>query len=370
MKLLPLCTVILFLAGCSQAPVATDSQMPHAGGAGNLAPAPVPEHSAYILADAHLHLVDFLQGSQGIEAVVAAMDRAGVSDAMITGMPLVKKWEPQDPQKPLYYLDDDARTYWYSATDVLVARQVLGLSEPLRQRFHPFITGFNGSDMNALDHVQRMIEWYPGLWQGIGEIMARHDDLTALTYGEVSRANSPSLGRVYDFAAAHDLPVSIHSNIGSVWQREPIYLHEIEDAIRNHPKTRFIWCHAGISRRIVIPSLVADLRRLLRTYKNVWIDISWVVFDDVIAPRGEVDPSWLLLIEEFPTRFMIGSDKVGKFDNYSSEIVKYDRLLARLSPAAAKQVAHDNFLSILPAKASTPRKLTEPPVSTPSTQLR
>jgi hypothetical protein len=353
--LLYLGVITLFLAGCSAAPQVTSPRPPVRDGTDHPSPAVVPEHSAYILADAHLHLVDFLQGSQGIDAVVAAMDRAGVSDAMITGMPLVKKWEPQDPRKPLYYLDDDSRAYWYSATDVLVALQVLSLPEPARKRFHPFITGFNGADMNALDHIQRMIEWYPGFWQGIGEIMARHDDLTALTYGETARANSPSLARVYEFAAEHDLPVSIHSNIGSVWLREPVYLHEMEEAVKGHPKTRFIWCHAGISRRIVIPSLVSHLRRLVQTHKNLWIDISWVVFDDVIAPHGEVDPAWVSLIEEFPTRFMIGSDKVGRFDDYSSEIVKYDRLLARLTPTAAKQVAHDNFLSILPGKGNTAR---------------
>ena len=323
-------------------------------------PATGPEHSKYILADCHLHFVDFLQGTDGIESALAALDRAGVTDAMLTGMPLVKKWEPLDPRKPLYYLEDDSRAYWYSATDVLVARAVQSLPAASQARFHPFITGFNGTDMNAVDHIERMMEWYPGLWQGIGEVMARHDDLTALTYGETSRANGAPLGRVYDFAADHDLPVSIHSNIGSVWLRDPIYLREIEGGVKSHPRTRFIWCHAGISRRIVIPTLVPELRRMLKTYDNLWIDISWVVFDDIIAPKGQVDPTWVALIEEFPSRFMIGSDKVGHFADYSSEIVKYDRLLDQLQPATAKRVAHDNFISVLPKRvAAAPQRVSQ-----------
>ena len=73
---------------------------------------PLPAKSKYQLSDAHLHLVDFLQGGDGINAAVSAMDRTGVSDAMLTGMPVVKKWDPVDPRKPLYYLEDDARVYW------------------------------------------------------------------------------------------------------------------------------------------------------------------------------------------------------------------------------------------------------------------
>lgn len=339
--------VAVLFAACQPSPPTAIPPRPSAD-SGAASSAPIPERSRYALADAHLHLVDFLQGTEGIDAVVAAMDRTGVTDTMISGMPVVKRWDPLDPQKPLYYLDDDARTYWYSATDVLVARQLATLPAEVRKRFHPFITGFNGTDMNALDHVKRMMEWFPGLWEGIGEVMARHDDLTALTYGETSRANGKPLSLIYDFAAEHDLPVTVHSNIGSVWQRDPIYLHEIEEAVARHPHTRFVWCHAGISRRIVVPSLVSELRRMLKRYDNLWVDISWVVFDDVIAPRRVVDPAWISLIEEFPTRFMIGSDKVGKFGNYNTEIVKYDILLDKLPADIAKRVAHDNFLSVLP----------------------
>jgi hypothetical protein len=354
--LLAFATVVLSSACCSHAgqgaaaPASTQAAPP----AHQEAPAVVvPERSKYVLADAHLHLADFLQKSDGIKAVLAAMDRTGVKETMITGMPLVKKWEPQAPRKPLYYLEDDARTYWYSATDVFVAREVQSLPNEQRKRFHPFITGFNGTDMNALDHVKRMMEWFPGFWQGIGEVMARHDDLTALTYGDTCRANAQPLGLVYEFAADHDMPVTIHSDAGSVWRREPIYLPEIETAVKEHPRTRFIWAHAGISRRIVIPTLIPELRRMLKTYKNLWIDISWVVFDDVIAPHGQVDPAWVALIENFPTRFMIGSDKVGKFDDYASEIVKYDILLDRLKPATAAKLAHDNFVSVLPQAVRT-----------------
>ncbi len=304
----------------------------------------------YRVVDAHLHLVDFLQETEGIEAALEAMDRAGVDHAMIAGMPLVKKWHAADPRRPLYYLEDDSRTYWYSATDVLVARAVESLPPERRKRFHPFICGFNSTDRNAVDHIRRMLDWYPDFWEGIGEVMARHDDLTALTYGETPRADHIALDAVYALAADRDLPVSIHSNIGSVWLGEPIYLHEMENALKRHPRTRFIWCHAGISRRIEIPSITSHLRRMLKKYHNLWIDLSWVVFDEYVAPGGEPDPDWVALVEEYPDRFMLGSDTVGRFSKLCVEMQKRYVFLDALEPSTACNVARDNFLSVLPRR--------------------
>jgi predicted TIM-barrel fold metal-dependent hydrolase len=310
-------------------------------------PVSQPKAIAYRTVDCHLHLVDFLQRTEGIKAVLAAMDRSGVDQAMICGMPLVKKWSVSEPEQPQYYLDDDARCYWYSATDVLVARQIETLSAADRARFHPFICGFNGSDRNAIDHVKRMLEWYPGLWEGIGEVMTRHDDLTALTYGDVAQANSVSLDPIYDLAAENDMPVSVHSDVSSVWKRAPLYLGEIEGAVKKHPRTRIIWCHAGISRRIEVPTLTKELRRMLAAYPNLYIDLSWVVFETYLTKSGQPVKDWVDLIESFPDRFMIGSDKVGKFGNYHEEMQKYYVLLEALKPETARRVGHDNFLSVL-----------------------
>jgi hypothetical protein len=121
-------------------------------------------------------------------------------------------------------------------------------------RLHPFVCGFNSADRNAVDHVERMLSAYPDFWQGIGEVFLRHDDLTALSIGDVARANSTAFGRLLDLAGSRDLPVFVHSNVGPAWREEPEYLDEIESAIRSHPKTRIIWAHAGISRCVVIPN--------------------------------------------------------------------------------------------------------------------
>ena len=346
---LVLSSLILAIAAC--APLAAPSSS-------TVAPPLAPATAfavRYPMTDCHLHLVDFLQRTDGINAALAAMDRSGVSDAVISGMPVVKAWSESERIRPDYYLDDDSHTYWYSATDILVARQVLSLTPEQQKRFHPTICGFNGADRNAIDHVKRMVEWYPGLWQGIGEVMTRHDDLTALTYGDVARADNLALGRVFTFAGEHDLPVFLHSDVGSVWKRQPIYLHEVEDAVRNHPKTRFVWCHAGISRRIDVPTLTVELRRMLAAYPNLHVDISWVVYETYLVKTGSPDPDWVALIESYPDRFLIGTDKVGRFADYPQEIFKYYKFLDALKPATAVNLCRNNMLAILP---KSPARLT------------
>lgn len=305
----------------------------------------------YRYTDAHCHYVDFLQRTDGVKNLLSKMETAGVYHIQVMGLPVIKKWNSADPREPLYYLEDDSRTYWYSSTDSIVARAVGELSEKDRRRFHPFLCGFNPTNRNAIDHVRRMVRWYPDFWEGIGEIFTRHDDLTGLTYGETARANNIALNPVYDFAAENDMPVQMHNDIGNKWLREPVYMHEMEDAIREHPETRFIWAHVGISRDFNIPSIIKEADRLLKAYDNLWFDLSWVVFEDNVAPGGKLDPNWVSLIEDYPGRFMIGTDKVGRFDTYVKEIEKYDLLLEALKPETSRLVATENFLRVLPLKA-------------------
>jgi predicted TIM-barrel fold metal-dependent hydrolase len=307
----------------------------------------------YEVVDGHFHLFNFVQETAGIDAFFKAMDDAGVAESMISGIPLVKKWDEGDAKRPTYYLDNDSHTYWYSATDFLVARAVLDMAKDKQARLHPFICGFNSADRNAVDHVERMLTQFPDFWQGIGEVFLRHDDLTALTYGDAPIATSNAFGRLLDLAAARDLPVLVHSNIGVAWLEQPNYLGEIEAAIGAHPNTRIIWAHAGISRRIVIPNHTDILRRMLGQYPNLTIDLSWVIFEQEIAAGGVLDRKWVGLIEEFPARFVIGSDVVAVFNQYKPTVQRYELLLDSLKPATAKRVAHDNFLALLPERRAT-----------------
>ena len=307
--------------------------------------------------DAHLHYVDFMQQSDGSEAMLAAMDEAGVEDAWLFGLPVVKKWQQDAPRRPRYYLGDEAPLYYYSATDDIVAGAVRDLPEDQRRRLAPFISGFNPTDMNAARHVQALIERYPGLWRGIGEVITRHDDLTALTAGETARANHPALMKVYRLAARHDLPVLLHSNLTSLREETPIYLGELEDALRSNPDTRFVLAHAGTSggvekRQAPLATLNEIIRALLERYDNLYVDLSWSVREHYLIKDGEPRAAWVALIEDHPDRFVLGSDVVGHFDSIGAILGEYRPLLDALPKPVADKLRAENARALLPERGA------------------
>lgn len=308
----------------------------------------------YAYSDAHLHYVDFFQETAGMPELLQAMEKNRIQHVMISGIPVAKKWHEDEPKRPRYYAGDDADAYWYSATDVWVAQAVKQLSAEQRRHFHPFLSGFNPNDKNSAAHIQRMLDLNPGLWQGIGEVFTRHDDLTALISGDTPRANNEAMMRIYTLAAEHDLPVLVHSNITSKREKNPLYLAEIEEPLGQHPDTRFIWAHAGTSAEIhrhqtQMDFLLPTLTRLLATYPNLYIDLSWSMLTPyLLDEQGKPRSEWVALVERFPERFILGSDVVGRFDKLGQEMRSFDPFLNALAVEVAHKVAKDNFLAVLP----------------------
>lgn len=304
--------------------------------------------------DAHLHYLDFFQESEGTDALFAAMDSARIDSAVLMGIPVMKKWHEDEPKKPRYYQGDDAPLYWYSATDPILAEAVRAMTPAQRKRVHPFLSGFNPNDKNATAHIETMLRLYPDVWEGIGEVFTRHDDLTALIQGETPRANNEALQRVYRLAAERGLPVLLHSNLTSVREREPLYLDELTEALRKHPQTHFLWAHAGTSAELhraqgKLVFLRETLEELLGTYPNLWIDLSWSVLDPyMLDADGKPRPAWLALIEKYPDRFVLGSDLVGHFDTLDEKLQAFDPLLDALPADVADKVAHGNLRALLP----------------------
>ncbi len=308
-----------------------------------------PPTIRYHINDDHLHYVDLVQNTRGMDTLLDEMDRLGVDHTMLTGFPVVKKWDLIDPMRPTYYLDNDSNAYYYSAGDVLIARTVSALPPKKRSRIHPFICCFNPTDRNAIDHVKRMIEWYPGLWEGIGEVLTRHNYLSHMIGGEQARADHPALDPVYKLAAEKNIPVNLHSDIGSPWLNEPIYLQEVENALKKHGRTHFFWAHGGFARNMQIKGVVDIYRRLLKTYPNLSIDMAGSFFGPIVIPEGKVNKEMIDLIEEFPDRFTLGTDRIGDFGKeYQKRVVQTYILLDALKPETVSKVARDNFLKALP----------------------
>jgi predicted TIM-barrel fold metal-dependent hydrolase len=286
--------------------------------------------------------VDFIQESDGIHKLIEAMDAANVQKAVVFGLPVKKKWEAYEKQPPHYYLDDNSRCYYFHQTDEILAREFLSLPAAEQKRFAPLICGFNPTDRYGVRDVERMLKKYP-FWRGIGEVFSRHDDLTNLTNEETARVNHPALFEIFELCADKKLPFLVHHNSTSVSIHDAYeHLHELEEVLPGFPRTTFVWAHCGISRRVFHKNYHQMLISLFEKYPNLLVDISWVVYDDVICLNLEPKKHWMDLIEHYPERFSIGSDLCGHFEHLGKTMARYNRLLQALDPKARRLVALEN----------------------------
>ena len=349
--------------------------------------------------DCHFHLLDFLQNGEfdnrdgafpcnasglmkdgryfqlpygerhrRLTGLIDVTDKHNIADVVVCGMPFVKKWAEDDFfLRPKYYLDSSSRVKAARDTDLQVAaafmdykRRFAGDKTQLDKltRLHPFVCGLDTTDLGAVDLAIKRIREYPGVWEGLGELMSRHDDLTNLTTGERPRANHPSFIRLFKFAGRVSLPVSIHHNVAPISRNEselkqPLYLDEflallkntIHDEANAANRPKVIWCHAGISRRIVVENYRQTLERILDDYhENLYLDLSWVVLGSYVYKNLD---EWVALIQKYPDNFLIGSDSVGKYSGIPMELKKYQALLSALPAETRSKVAYKNLASIL-----------------------
>lgn len=308
----------------------------------------------HVTIDSHLHMLDFLHKSSGTRKILQAMDGCGVEKAVLIGMPCCKKWSKDEPEAPLYYQDDDGECYVYSYSDQMVADAWLALPDEKRWRFAPVMAGFNPTDLYAIAHVRRMWDKYPGLWRGLGEVMCRHDDLTMMLQDkEAPVIHHMAMKQIYEFCIEKDINCLVHHNADRTAKRTSTltheYLWEVKIVLDNYPDLKLIWCHAGASRRTHEKNHHEMIDDMLDRYPNLMVDISWVVWEDVICdPTGRVKTGWVDVFKKHASRFTIGSDQVGQFitpaggNLLKPEIIKYWQLAEELPKDIAKLLFYGN----------------------------
>lgn len=309
----------------------------------------------HVTIDTNLHMLDFQQKSSGTRAIMEAMDGCGTKKAVLIGLPVTKKWCKDEPCRPLDCPDDNGPCYYYSYSDQMVADAWLALPTSQRARFAPLMGGFDPTDLNAVEHVQRMWDKYPNMWRGIGKIVCRHDYITTmLEQHETPLVNHPGMKRIYQFCVDKNLPVLLHHNSDRTvdgsgdgrWE----YVWEVEQVLHEFPDLKLVWSHAGISSRTIEDKHYDMLDMMLNKYPNLLADISGAVWEDVICEERLSIPKkpWVALMEKHCTRFTIGSDLIGQFLGPSGnnwlrpEIEKFWVLSDYLSPAATKAILYDN----------------------------
>src|SRR5687768_4414104 len=197
------------------------------------------------------------------------------------------------------------------------------------------------------DGTQRMAVLAPDLilpslrpYRTRGELSSWLRDETVVPYLEdrLRQYNYIAIGEFHVFGADADLPNV--RRVVELAKRHGLVLHAhgdadaIERLFRHDPDARILWAHAGFER----PETV---RQMLRRYPTLWSDLA---FRSEHGAGGKVDAAWQAAFDEFPERFMVGTDTfTPERWHYVGEHATWSRAwLASLPKPLAERIAFRN----------------------------
>jgi hypothetical protein len=302
--------------------------------------------------DAHFHLTNYVQEGITPRQFLDIMGKR-VGRSTLFGIPLQQQWSHRvsGDDAPTYYLDSDADLYYYSFTDAHIGMQYRALKKDEQARFDPMITGFNPADMYAADHVRRVLLTFPGVFSGIGEFTIHKEFVSSKIAGDVASLTDPALDRILEFAGEVGLAVILHNDIDrpmAAKGSEPVFLTQLKDLLRRHPKTSIIWAHVGLGRIVhPVENHIAMLETMLTdpAFDHVAFDLSWDEVAKYVVATPEATRRTADLLNRHPTRFLFGSDTVapGSAEKYYAVFDLYAPLWKLLSAETSAAVRQGNY---------------------------
>jgi hypothetical protein len=328
------------------------------------APKGVTATPDYLFNDSHFHLTNYVQKGTDIHRYLEIMgDKVGRST--LFGIPLQQMWSYSNSGQfaPTYYLQSDAPLYYYSFTDAYIARAYQSLSPEQRARLDPMITGFNPADMYGVDHIRRVLELFPGIFSGIGEFTIHKEFVSAKIAGGPASLTNPALDRILDFAAEVGLIALMHCDMDMPFAKpgtQPVFLEQMKELLRRHPKTTIIWAHIGLGRVVHPTQEQASSAGVERssayqeiveqmlndpTLNHVYFDISW----DEVAKYAIATPTAIKRVAEIfnahPDRFLFGTDNVAP-ETQANQLHVYELwapIWSLVKPEALTQISKGNY---------------------------
>jgi predicted TIM-barrel fold metal-dependent hydrolase len=319
---------------------------------------PAGSSGGYEFNDSHFHLTNYIQEGITVQQFLGIMGKR-VGRSTLFGIPLQQQWSYRisGNQAPTYYLDSDARLYYYSFTDAVIAMAYKSLSPAEQARFDPMITGFNPTDMYAADHIRRVLQTFPGVFSGIGEFSIHKEFVSSKIAGDVASLTDPALDRLLDFAAEVGLVALIHNDVDRPFPRKgapPVFLAQFKDLLRRHPKSSIIWAHCGVGR-VIQP--VRDHMAMIESMLNdpvcahVCFDISWDEVAKYVVSSPEATQRTADVLNQYPGRFLFGTDNVAPRDAqaYYAVYEMYQPLWKLLTADTREKVLRKNYERIFDA---------------------
>jgi hypothetical protein len=199
---------------------------------------------------------------------------------------------------------------------------------------------------------------------GFGEMTAEHFD--GLTPYQYAPANHPLFLALADIAAKYDVPIDLHmeavpksmllpSDLKSPPNASQLHgnIQALERLLFHNTHAKIVWAHAGTD---LTGFRTPDLcRQLLRAHPNLYMEIKTdtqnVGKNYPLADDGKIKPDWLQLFEDFPDRFIIGSDQhypEGKDSEQRWQTVVL--LFNQLPGDVRRKIGTENVLHIFPGK--------------------
>jgi len=306
----------------------------------------------YEFNDSHFHLTNYIQNGPDIHTFLRMMGNK-VGRVALFGIPLQQQWSYRvsGDNAPAYYLNADTPLYYYSFTDAQIAMAYRLLTKEEEGRFDPMITGFNPTDMYAVDHIRRVLQIFPGVFSGIGEFTIHKEFVSSKVSGDTASLMDPALDRILDFAAEVGLVALIHNDINTPFAKEeaePAYLEQMLAFLRRHPQTTIIWAHTGLGRVVVpIKHHAAVLAAILAKpeFKHVYFDISWDQTARYILANPVSQAISADLINRYPDRFLFGTDALAPSNqqDYLKLYAMYAPLWNLLAPETIEKVRKLNY---------------------------
>ncbi|MBF0194513.1 MAG: amidohydrolase [Magnetococcales bacterium] len=305
-----------------------------------------------IINDSHFHLTNYVQkGPTPREFLKTMGDKVGKSALM--GLPLQQKWDffVSGNRVPDYYLESDARLYYYSFVDAALAKQYLALTPEEQNRFDPMITGFNPTDMYATDHIERVLRTFPGVFTGIGEFSIHKEFVSSKIAGHTASVNNRAFHEILKQASEIGLLVVLHCDINTIRNDDklnPAHYLDVVNVLRKHPKANIIWAHTGLGRYVKPTTNHTELLLNILNdpaLSHVYFDLAWDEIAKYIQATPETTRKWAAVINAHPERFLAGTDSVAPRtqEKYFKNYTVHQPLIDLLSNKASRMVRLENY---------------------------
>ena len=230
-----------------------------------------------------------------------------------------------------YYLDCPGEKITPSLkNDFFNAQSVLDNSQALAESpVGPMIT-LSMSFLNLhkaeeiLDKMKLLQAEFPKMFKWVGEINLVKQALWKNEQGlPVSLESIKTWGPFMAELRKQDIPLALHADLGDDRDGKK-FLPLMDEVLKLYPENKLIWMHLGGLSKQLDPKLSASLlqkptsieehveliKQRLQKNPKLMIDLSWdILYDNIYSSPAEEKP-YIKLINDFPTRFLSGSDHV------------------------------------------------------------